>query len=184
MRILLNGLYRASGILGGFFLVLICAIVLLQVVGNLIDRILIWTTGEPIGIIIPSYSDFAGFFLAASTFLAFAYTYREGGHIRVKLLVQRASSRARWIFELWCLGFGSLFMAYFTYYTILLVMESLEYGDLSPGIVPVPLWIPQAAMVLGLAVLTIALLDDFISTAAGRSPSYETDNKETPPETL
>ena len=161
-------------------MVLICAIVLLQVVSNLIDRILFWTTGELIGIIIPSYSDFAGFFLTASTFLALAYTFREGGHIRVTLLVQRTSRRARWIFELWCLGFASLFMVYFTYYATLLMMESLEYSDLSTGIVPVPLWIPQAAMVLGLAVFTIALLDDFVRTAAGRSPSCADDEEEAP----
>jgi len=58
-------------------------------------------------------------------------------------------------------------------------MESLEYYDLSPGIVPVPLWIPQAAMVLGLAVFTIALWDDFICTAAGWSPSTGNDGEET-----
>lgn len=184
MRILLNGLYRASGLLAGFFLVLICAIVILQVVGNLIDRILILTTGNPIGIIIPSYSDFAGFFLAASTFLALTYTFREGGHIRVRLLVQRSSPRVRWILEVWCLGFASLFMVYFTYYTILLMMESLEYGDLSPGIVPVPLWIPQAVMVLGLAVFTIALLDDFFRTVASRSTSFVNDEEKTAEETL
>ena len=178
MRTLLNGLYRASGIVAGLFLVAICVVVVLQVVGNLIDRVLVWTMGEPIGIIIPSYADFAGFFLAASTFLALAYTLRIGGHIRVKLLIQRSSSRVRRLFELWCLGSSGLLSAYFTYYTILLVAESLEYGDLSSGMVPVPLWIPQAAMTLGLGVLTIAFVDEFCGVAAGQQPSYEAEDGE------
>jgi len=169
-----------SGILGGLFLVLICTIVLLQVGGNLIDRILIWIVGEPIGIIIPSYSDFAGFFLAASTFLALAHTLRCGEHIRVTLLVRKAPKRWRRFLELWCLGISGLLAAYFTYYTASLVKDSLEFGDLSIGIIPVPIWIPQAAMLLGLVVLAIALFDDFFIVASGRSPSYEAGDEKTP----
>ena len=50
---------------------------------NLIDRISSLLTGQAIGLTIPSYADFTGFFLAASSFFALAHTHREGGHIRV-----------------------------------------------------------------------------------------------------
>ncbi|MEI8632394.1 TRAP transporter small permease subunit [Vibrio sp. PP-XX7] len=41
--------------------------------------------GRWFGVIIPSSDDFAGFLLAASSFLGLAYTFRAGGHIRVSL---------------------------------------------------------------------------------------------------
>ena len=91
LRRALDALYRLSGALAALFLVAICAIVLLQVGANCIDKIAEWTTGAPIGLVVPSYAEFAGFFLAASSFLALAWTLRHGGHIRVSLFV-----RPRW----------------------------------------------------------------------------------------
>jgi hypothetical protein len=37
------------------------------------------------------------------------------------------------------------------------------YNDVSPGIVAVPIWIPQMSMPLGLIVFTIALADTIIA---------------------
>ena len=172
MRALLDGLYRLSGALAAFFLVAIAVVVLLQVGANLIDALIKAFGGEPIGLVIPSYAEFAGFFLAASSFLALAYTLRAGGHIRVELLLQRLGSGARRVAEVWCVAAGAAIAAYFTWYASGLVLESIQYGDVSPGIVPVPLWIPQSAMALGLAVLAIALLDELVHVLRGGAPSY------------
>lgn len=172
MRALLDGVYRASGAAAALSLVAICVIVLLQVGANLVDAIAKAAGYEPPGLLVPSYAEFAGFFLAAASFLALAYTLRAGGHIRVELLVHRLGRRARHVFEVWCLALGTAVTAYFSWYAIGLVLESLEFGDLSPGIVPVPLWIPQAAMALGLGILTIAFVDDLIEVICGRGPSY------------
>ncbi len=38
--------------------------------------------------------------------------------------------------------------------------------------VAVPLWIPQTAMLIGLVILSIALIDEFIGLVRGRTPSY------------
>lgn len=172
MRALLDWLYRASGAVAALFLVAICVVVLLQVGANLIDALIKAFGGEPIGLVIPSYAEFAGFFLAASSFLALAYTLRAGAHIRVELVLQRFGPRARHAAELWCVAVSAAISAYFTWYTVDLVLESIEFGDLSPGIVPVPLWIPQAAMAIGLAVLAIALLDELVSLLRGNAPRY------------
>ena len=172
MRAILDWLYRASGAVAAFFLVAICVVVLLQVGANLIDALIKAFGGEPIGLVIPSYAEFAGFFLAASSFLALAYTLRAGAHIRVELVLQRFGIGARRLAELWCVAVSAGVSMYFTWYTVGLVLESIEFGDLSPGIVPVPLWIPQAAMALGLAVLSIALLDELVRQLRGRAPGY------------
>jgi len=75
MRNFLDKLYLGAGMLAGLFIVLITLMILAQIIGR-------W-----FGVLIPSTEDFAGFFLAAATFLALAYTFRMGGHIRVTILV-------------------------------------------------------------------------------------------------
>ncbi|MEE8189251.1 MAG: TRAP transporter small permease subunit, partial [Kiloniellales bacterium] len=108
MRGFLNLLYRGSGALAAMFLAAICGIVLLQVGANLIDKLVGWFGGEPPGLLVPSYAEFTGFFLASASFLALAYTLREGGHIRVSLLIQHLSGRRRRAIEIWCLALAGL----------------------------------------------------------------------------
>lgn len=124
------------------------------------------------GLTIPSYSDFTGFFLAASSFLALAYTMRSGAHIRVTLLFSHFPPLLKKIAEGWCLLFASTATLYFSYYTGYLVYESFIYNDLSPGMIAIPLWIPQSAMLLGLVILSISLIDDFITLLMKGTLSY------------
>lgn len=173
VRRCLDGLYLASGWLAAFFIALICALVVAQVALNLVDRLSSVFTGTAIGLTIPSYADFTGFFLASASFLALAHTFREGGHIRVTLLIGHFSSSWRKIVEIWCVAVALMISLYFCWYTLLLVHESWTYNDLSMGMVAVPLWIPQSGMLLGLLVLSIALIDEFVRVLRGRVPSYE-----------
>jgi hypothetical protein len=55
---------------------------------------------------------------------------------------------------------------------IRLVIESIEFGDVSVGIVPIPLYIPQLGLAVGLIVLTVALIDEYLSILRGAEPSY------------
>ena len=172
MRTFLDRLYAASGAAAAAFLVAIGVVVLLQVGCNAIDALIKAAGGTPLGLVIPSYAEFAGFFLAASSFLALAHTLRGAAHIRVLLLLHRLPARAQRLAEYWCVCAGAFVSGYFAWYTWLLVAESVEYNDLSPGIVPVPLWIPQTAMALGLTVLTVAFADELVRLARGRETSY------------
>lgn len=165
-------LYLASGWVAAVFIAAICLLVVCQVCLNLIDRISGLLTGSAIGLTIPSYADFTGFFLAAASFLALAHTLRQGGHIRVTLIISHLKKPIRHIFEVWCLLLASGITLYFTWYTFLLIRESFIYHDLSPGMVAVPIWIPQSAMFAGLVVLSIALLDEFFGALRGRQPCY------------
>lgn len=176
MRRNLDRLYLASGALAALFIVAICTVVLLQVCANLVDTVANLVTGEPVGIVIPSYAEFAGFFLAAASFLALAHTLRSGDHIRVSLLITHVHGRARRFMELACVAVALAISTYFAWFMFDLVLESFEYGDVSPGMVPVELWIPQLSLALGLVVLVIALADEFVCVATGGQPRYETDS--------
>ncbi len=159
----LNTLYTVSGWFGAACIAAICLLVVCQVGLNAIDRISTLVTGTAIGLTIPSYADFTGFLLAASSFLALAYTLRQGAHIRVSLIYTHVPEGAQKVLEGWCFLFGAAVSIYFSWYTAQLTWESYSYHDLSPGMIAVPLWIPQSAMLTGLVVLSIALIDSFFS---------------------
>ncbi|MEX1058603.1 MAG: TRAP transporter small permease subunit, partial [Natronospirillum sp.] len=76
MRRFLDALYLSSGAVAGFFVVAIAVLIMAQIVGR-------W-----FGVLVPSTEDFSGYFLAASSFLALAYTLRTGGHIRVNIAIR------------------------------------------------------------------------------------------------
>lgn len=173
MRLILNKLYLYSGYLAAFFIFAICMIVVIQVGLNIIDKVGQLLFGTAIGMSIPSYSDFTGFFLAASSFFALAYTLREGGHIRVTLFLSVFPRRIKQVVEFGVVLLAGTITVFVTYYMALLTHESWSYGDLSTGIVPVPLWIPQMAVTAGLVVLSIAFVDELFCLIRGQEASYE-----------
>ncbi len=160
MRALLDGLYKLSGALAAFFLAAIATLILAQIIGRFFN------------VLVPSANDFAGFSMAASSFLALAYTFRAGGHIRVTLVILRLPAGARRGFELGALAAGAALVAFFAWHAVLLVLDSWEYDDLSGGLIAIPLWIPQCGMALGLIVLAVALVDELVQVTRGRAPSY------------
>ena len=172
MRQVLDRLYAASGTLAALFIVSICMTVLVQVGFNLIDRIAQLTTGQAFGLVLPSYAEFTGFFLAAASFFALADTLQSGNHIRVNLVIQRLPKRLRPYIEGWCCLLGAIVSGYFSFWAGNLVWESFVFADLSPGIIAVPLWIPQLAMALGLVCLTVCFIDLFVQVVRGKQPSY------------
>jgi TRAP-type C4-dicarboxylate transport system permease small subunit len=172
MRKWLNVLYKTSFWLGAGSIAMICMLVVCQVLLNLIDRVSTFLTGSAIGLTIPSYADFTGFLLAAASFLSLAYTLREGAHIRVALLVSRLPKKIHTSVEIWCIVFSLAVSLYFTWYTAKLTHESYTYNDLSAGMIAVPIWIPQTAMLLGLVVLSVALFDELVAVCKGSIPSY------------
>ncbi len=173
MRRTLDFIYRAAGGLAALFILAIVALVFAQVCLNLADKIVVGLTGTGIGLTIPSYADFTGFFLAASTFLALAYTLRAGGHIRVTLLLGRLPAGAHRGFEIAVVLVALAMSAFAAWYVILLVYESIEFGDRSSGMVSVPLWLPQLPVALGLSILTLALTDELVGLLRGHPASWE-----------
>ncbi|PWC76774.1 TRAP transporter small permease [Azospirillum sp. TSH64] len=161
MRTALSILYRAAEILGAVLLAAIAVLIVTQVASRLFDRM------------VPGADELAGYCMAASFFLMLGPALRRGAHIRVGVLVERLHGTARRIFELLCLGFATALSGYFAWYWVRMTYESYDFGDLSQGVLPVPLWMPQALMAVGLVVLVIALIDDLLAVLQGREASYQ-----------
>lgn len=160
MRNFLDKLYLGAGMLAGLCIILITVMILAQIVGR-------W-----FNIIIPSTEDFSGYFLAAATFLALAYTFKSGGHIRVTILVHQLKGFWQKVSIAFALLVLIAVVAYGTYYTAAFAYESWSFKEVSQGYIPVPLWIPQLSMSIGLAIFLIALIDDLLILLSGRLPSF------------
>lgn len=160
MRKFLDRLYLGSGVLAGIFLILIAALSLAQI------------SGRVLGFDAYSFDDFAGFCMAASSFLGLAHTYRRNEQIRVAIVIDRLTGGKRKAMEALCLGASTFLVGYFAWYAVDMAVTSYQINDVSQGLVAVPLWIPQSGMALGLAIVAIALFDDLVVLLAGGIPSY------------
>src|SRR3546814_2076325 len=96
--------------------------------------------------------------MSASAFLALGYALRHNGHIRVTLLLDRLPAGKRRPFEVVCVAAGLALSAYMTYNTAEMVYYSVSFGDMTQGLVPIPLWFPQSGMLIGTVVLTLAFV--------------------------
>ncbi len=169
MRNALDTTYRAAALLAAACLIAIFTLVVLQVLGRLVDMLLRIVGATPLGLLVPSIAEIGGFLLGASIFLALPYTLKVGGHIRVGLIVDKLPAGGRRAVDL-VAGFGAALLAgFFTYALARLTLKSWTFNDVSYGFIAVPLWIPQAVMTLGLALLTIAVVDATLAVLLKRS---------------
>ena len=165
LRLMLSRLYTAGAYLAAAMMVLLVLLVLTQIVARNLG-VLVETT------------EISGFSLAAITFLSLAYTLKQGDHIRVSLLIQGLGPVKRRLIELWCTGVALVIIAMLVVHTGVMVYESWSFQEVSPGLMAIPVWIPQLGMLIGVTLLAIALLDEFVLIASGKRPSYAVSSEE------
>lgn len=147
----LDGLYLLSGILAACFLIAILTLIVVQMVAR-------WT-----GEIFPGAPEYAGYSMAAASFLAFASALNHGSHIRVSILLNALPARASLVLNTWCFAVGTVVGWYVAYYAWRFTYWSWKFNDISQGQDATMLWIPQSTMVIGSIILAIALTDNLIS---------------------
>ena len=157
----LDALYLTAGYAAGLGLITIFALMMLL------------SVGREININIPSGDDFAAWAMVSMAFLGTAHTFKKGEMIRVGLLVERLHGASRRIAELISLSIAAAFLAYFAFQSGKLAYDSWRFFDMSTGVVSVPLWMPQMGMVVGLAILLIAVIDEWVIVLRGGKPTYE-----------
>lgn len=161
MRRKLDKLYWICGVLAGIFMVGIAVFILIALTGTLF------------GFVTRSMDEFAGYSMAASAFLGLAYTLHHNEHIRVTLFLQRFQGPARRRVEIWCHLLGTIISGFFAWYSVKMVYVSWVIKELSQGLIPLPLWIPQLSMATGATMLMIAMLDRLVAVLAGKWQSPE-----------
>jgi TRAP-type C4-dicarboxylate transport system permease small subunit len=172
MRTLLDRFYALTLWLAAACLVAIATLVGAQVLGRIFDGLLKLFGYPPYGFLVASLAEIAGYLLAAASFLALAGTLKRGAHIRVTVLLGNLSERARFLFELWALAVGTAFVTFICTNLATLAYDSYRFKEVSYGLLPVPLAIPQAVMALGALALLIAFVDELIVTWRTGRPSF------------
>ena len=160
MRRALDLFYDGFGVLATLCMVAIAVLTLGQIVARFF------------GELIPSADDFAGMAMAAMSFLGLAHTLRRGAHVRVILLLSKLSPSRRRFLEVVCLAAALGTLGFITWYTGWMIYYAHRYNEFTIGLIPVPKWIPMMSMIVGLAVFTIAYLDDLVQVLLGRPASY------------
>ena len=159
IRRILDGLYAGSAWAAGICMAAILVVTLLQVLGGFTD------------IHVRGTDAYAGYAMAASSFFALASTLKRGEHIRVTLIIDRFQGPTRRWLEYWCLGVAVMLSGFFAWYAWDMVYWSWEFDSRSDAMDASPLWVPQSAMALGVTILTVAFVDEFVQVVAGRDPA-------------
>ncbi len=144
---MLAKIYAASGLVATVFLALIAIII----VAHILARVF--------GSHLPSADEFAAWSMAASFFLAIPEALFKGTHIRVTLLLQNLPLPLARLLDLVSTTFALALFVWAAWHIGAYAYDSFAYDVRSQGILPIPLWIPQTAMVFGSALTAIAFAD-------------------------
>ncbi|RKF13580.1 TRAP transporter small permease [Roseovarius spongiae] len=161
-RRLLTRLYDLAGLLAGLCLVGIGVTIIVQIVGRLM------------GVTVDS-TESAGLLLAATMFFGLAHTFQHGGHVRITLAVHPLPPGLRRGAEIFNCVVAGAAVCYLAWNITDLALQSYEYHDVSPGLLAIPFWIPQAAAAAGVILFAVSILDELIWIIAGRPPRYDGD---------
>jgi TRAP-type C4-dicarboxylate transport system permease small subunit len=150
IRRFLDALYFGAGAVAACCLLALLIVIVMQMAAR-------WT-----GIAFPGSTAYAGYLMAAASFLAFAYALNHGAHIRVSLLLN-ALGRHRFWGELWALVIASSASSYLAWYAVKATYWSYKLHDVSQDQDATPVWIVQIPMALGALLLAVCFLDNLIT---------------------
>ena len=147
----LDFIYLLAGVLASLCLIAILFLIVVQMLAR-------WT-----GEVFPGAPEYAGYAMAAASFLAFANALNRGAHIRVSILLNALGPTAKRLMEIWCFGVGAAVAWYFVFYAQKFVYWSWKFKDISQGQDKTLLWMPQSLMLIGAVILAIALTDHLLN---------------------
>ena len=166
MRSVLHRLYRGCAALGAASLIAVFVIMIAE------------TVLRKMGSYITGANDLIGWFCAASGFLALPWTFKTGELVRVGLFIDKASGVKRRLLELACLGGAAVFAGFAAWATGRYMWKGATAGELTQGMIELPLWVPQLSLLVGLSVLFVAIVEEFVLVAVGHEATYEVEARE------
>ena len=145
----LNKLYKFSGYLAAIFLILVAVFILIGISSRIF------------GFYIRGLAEYSGYCMASASFFALAYTFVEGGHIRITLFLEKLSGFKKRIVEIWCLVIASFFSGYLAFYFIKMLIISYKFQERSEGADEILIWIPQTSVAIGSTIFFISVFHQF-----------------------
>ena len=152
----LNKLYKFSGYLAAFFLILVAVFILIGISSRIF------------GFYIRGLAEYSGYCMAAASFYALAYTFVEGGHIRITLFLEKASKKYKRLLEIWCFIIATIFSGYLSFYLWKMLIISYDFQERSEGADEILIWIPQTSVSMGSLIFFIAVFHQLILTTINK----------------
>jgi TRAP-type C4-dicarboxylate transport system permease small subunit len=160
MRRFLDRLYYACGAIGAVFILLIGVLM----IGQSVLR--------EFGVRTGAVNDVVAWCCAAASFFAMAHAFKHGDFVRVTLLLEKLGDRNRRFVEIACLAIAAVSVAYLAYWANKFTYESWSFNEVAQGLLPIPIWIPQASFAIGSILLLVAVVDELVIVVRGGKPSY------------
>ena len=146
----LKKIYKFSGYIAALFLILVATFILIGIASRIF------------GFYIRGLAEYSGYCMAASSFFALAYTFVEGGHIRITLFLEKVSGAKKNLLEIWCLIIASFYSGYVAFYFIKMLKISYEFQERSEGADEILIWIPQTSVAIGSLIFFVCVFHQFI----------------------
>ena len=146
----LNKLYKLSGYIAATFLIFVAIFIIIGILSRIF------------GFYIRGLAEYSGYCMAAASFFALAYTFVEGGHIRITLFLEKLSGSKKWLIEIWCLCVASFFSGYLAYYFVKMLIISYKFQERSEGADEILIWIPQTSVAIGSSIFFISVLHQLV----------------------
>jgi len=102
--------------------------------------------------------EYSGYFYLAAVFFGLAFTFNEGGHIRINIITSRLSKNKRRFFDIFSGILSSGVMIFAGYYSLLYMIDSKEMEMLSENVSETPLYLTQIPMFIGLALFIFSFI--------------------------
>jgi TRAP-type C4-dicarboxylate transport system permease small subunit len=160
LRRFLDRIYLVSGALGAFFVLLICVLMIAQ------------SVGRELGVRTGAINDVVAWCCAAASFFAMAHAFKHGDFVRVTLLLEKLAPGPRRAMEIASLSIATVSVGYLAWWANKFTYESWAFNEVAQGLLPIPIWIPQASFAIGSVLLLIAVVDELVIVLRGNKPSY------------
>ncbi len=134
---ILNKTYKIFGVAASCFLVLLGIFIIIGILSRVLN------------FYIRGLSEYAGYCMASAMFFALAFTFSQGGHIRITVFIEKLSHAYKYLMEIWCLISTSVFSGYMAFYLLKMTIISYKFQERSEGADEILIWIPQSAVALG-----------------------------------
>lgn len=115
---------------------------------------------------VPMSYEVGAFMLVFIVFMGLAYSQRQKAHIRVEFLTFRMPEKARAVMDLLAFTLGVAIYGAIFYQTFKWSYHSFEIGEYVAGLVNIPKWPSQFAVVFGALLLSLQFLSDWINRFA------------------
>jgi TRAP-type C4-dicarboxylate transport system permease small subunit len=163
--LLLNPINRLSDVGAILSALIFCGMVLL-ILAEVILRNFLGSSTEVSG-------EYSGYALAAMIYLGMGFSFREDAHIRITFVRERLGAMGAFVLEIGCLVFVMILSGLSCVFIWELVHTSKARNLTAYTPAETPLYIPQAIVLVGMALLTLQILARLTALIVGGFQQYK-----------